>query len=207
MSDEVHLVNGAYQVETIGSASLTSRGDGVLVHAAGTKGNVLVTGESSVSLLASPATIQLVGGDCAEKGVIIAGGQDGSVTQFAGLPALGPRLQLKPDAITLEIGPPQVGASIKLTATEITLQIGTTKLSLTPTGITETLAAIKRELTPTGHELAAGPTSVQVQLTGVTEKGPMKQETFDAATTSKQALATESTDGVRTIKAGVLMLG
>jgi hypothetical protein len=206
MDAETKIVNGAYRVDAQGDLELISRGDTAVVQAEA--GSVEVNAAEAVCLTCADAVLAVAKAAPETGNVTAVVGPLGKIRLYAGLPVVGPRVELDatsitlangppgvgakvsvdPTSITLSIGPPVGGVSIKLGPEKITLQVGTNTYKLALTGIDERVGVTTRSVGFEGHSLESAETLFKVQVQGTTAQTPTMTSEVMAVAQTKTTL-------------------
>ena len=210
MNNERNIVCGAYALNAEGNVYIASRGDAVVLEASGNvenenQGMVQLLASSAISLIAGNTLVGLCG-EGKESGVIgLLAPPEGKVSLACGVPEVGPRIQLEPELLKIEIGPPGVGAGIEMTPESITIRIAEVSLTLTPEGITEVVAEVTREVTPEGHNMTAAETDFNIGVEGVSWEGPTESQEVEGGAVENETLGSHTTDAAKNEDAGIAM--
>jgi hypothetical protein len=119
--------------------------------------------------------------------ISLEGGLDGSITLHAGAPGAGPMIKLLAD-------PPS-----------IVFQVGEVIVTISEEGIVEEVAECTRELTPEGHNLTAGETEENINVTGHDTEAPVEGEVKEGGEADAKVLTTDETAGPSNVDAGITM--
>jgi hypothetical protein len=205
MSDERNLHMGSYVVTAVGEVRFTSQSGSVVLESTAEHNEVgvEVRSDTFASLQCGPSLMTLEN----SGNIFLTCGIDGKIVQTAGVPFVGPMIEMTATSLKLTVGPPGVGASITMTPLEITIKLGMIEFKMTPTGIEESILTASRKSTPIGHTLSAAESQVKVGVEGVTLAGPIIKESADAVLQAKAPLAQLSFDGLKKAQAGIAMEG
>ncbi|MGE3803851.1 MAG: hypothetical protein AB7K24_04150 [Gemmataceae bacterium] len=208
MECESKIVEGAYKVDSQGDVDLISRGRGAMIQAQGKNGQVNLSAMGSVNLTSGNAVMSVECVNPLQSEIKLLGGPLGTITQTAGPPIVGPKIEIGPESITLSVGPPEGGAKLVLSATGIELKHGLTSFKLSGlTGIEESLGATSRKLTPLGHEMEAAESKHKVTVMGIESTTPLRKEETATVAQVKATMLTIAADAMQQTKAGIEMHG
>jgi hypothetical protein len=199
VADEKLLCTGSYSLDAMGDVCYTSQGGSVILTSAADRATLGVQLLSDTFISAQCGAGVLVIEDTGD--IRLTSGPESSIVAAAGLPNVGPMIEMTATSLKLSMGPPGVGPSIELTPTGITLKFGLTEWKLSAAGIEESLAAVSRKLGPTGHTLAAAESTVKCAVEGVTISGPLVKTNADALLQVQATVGKLNYDAIKTEKA------
>ncbi len=111
MPDDKNYVIGDLSHDVLGDISFVSRGETILIDAAGDpeaapESTLILNATTLVGMFSGPAAVTVANKDSSEGEVCVLGGVAGSIKLGCGMPALGPVIIMEPEKLSIAIGPP-----------------------------------------------------------------------------------------------------
>lgn len=210
MSEQRKMVCGDYALNAEGDIYVAACGDALVLEASGAatnefQGAVNVVASTMFSAVAGSTLFAMIGESESSGQIGLVAPPEGSIKFGCGVPDMGPRVNMEPETITLQIGAPGGGASITMTPESITLRVAEVSLTLTPEGITEAVAEVTREVTPEGHNMTAAETEFNVGVQGVAWEGPTETQEVEGGAVENETLGSHTTDAAKNEDAGIAL--